>query len=47
VLCLLRRACLQGDYFAQHGSCMSTSQEYSKALQLRKDVVQELANSRE
>jgi hypothetical protein len=46
MLCL-RRACVQGDHFTQHGSCMSASQESSQALQLRRDVVQELANSRE
>lgn len=41
------RACVQGDHFVQNSSFMSSSREYEKALQLRRDVVQELADSRE
>jgi hypothetical protein len=45
--CNTHRACVQGDHQAQHGTCMPASQEYQKALQLRRDVVQALRDSRE
>lgn len=41
------RACVQGDFHALTGSCMTASRETEKALQLRKDVVAQLAASRE
>ena len=35
----LCRACVQGDHYAQYGSCIGAADEYQKALQLRRGVV--------